>query len=212
MLIPATVSAIFRKTNGFFFCRFNTGFKMNDKNQDERFAVYATASFAFNTTLKSTVGTSKPLINLQLMHWKEAKQRYFEYQNNLSTEDMIFIIDHLINSLSALFGANFPGDREKKTPQLKQLINNRRSESNIKIDKTVYRSLLDLADYYDATVRHHDQSKRTRALDLTVTTIERFLETTKRIWIWFGETFYPNCKIPEYLSIEFKDDFYLFPE
>ena len=29
---------------------------------------------------------------------------------------------------------------------------------------------------------------------------------------WYGETFYPNSKIPEYLLIEFKDDFYLFPE
>lgn len=184
---------------------------MSDKEQNKRFAIYATAGSAIGSLIEFTVGTSKPPINLQLMHWNEAKKRYFEKRNNLSIEDKVFIIDHLTNSLSSLFGANYPGDREKNTPQLKQLIDSHRSKNDIKLDKIVYRGFLDLADSYDATVRHHDQSKRTKALELTKTTIERLLETTKRIWIWFGKTVYPKSKIPEYLLLEFKDDFYHFP-
>jgi hypothetical protein len=185
---------------------------MNDKEQNERFASYATAGCAIGFSIESTVGTSKPPINLQLMHWKEAKKRYSEKRNNLSAEDMIFITDHLTNSLSALFGANYPGDSTSNTPQLKQLLDGHRSKSDIKLDKIVYRGFLDLADFYDATVRHHDQSKRAKALELAKTTIERLLETTKRIWIWFGKTVYSNSEIPEYLLLEFKDDFYHFPK
>ncbi len=185
---------------------------MSDKGQNERFAIYATTETVIRTSTEMIVGTSKPEVNLQLMHWKEAKRRYFEKRNDLSTEDMVFIIDHLTNSLSALFGANYPGDSEKNTPQLKNLIDGHRSKSDIKLDKMLYRGSLDLTEFYDATIRHHDQSKRNKALELTKTTVERLLETTKQIWIWLGKTKYPNSEIPEHLLVEFKDDFYTFPE
>ena len=185
---------------------------MSDNEQDDRFAIYATAGFAFGPLVGKTAGTSKPPINLQLMHWKEAKGRYFEKQDCLSTEDMVFIVDHLTNSLSALLGASYLGDGEKSTPQLKSLLDSHRSKSNIKLNRVLYRGFLDLLEFYDATVRHHDQSKRTRALELIKPTIERLLETTKQIWIWYGKTIYPDGEIPENLLIEFKDNFYRFPE
>lgn len=185
---------------------------MSDKEQNDRFANYATAGSIIGTSIEMVVGTSKPPINLQLMHWKEAKKRYFEKRNDLSTEDMVYIVGHLTNSLSALFGSNYPGGSAKSTPQLKNLLDNHRSKSEIKLDRELYKGFFDLTAFYDATVRHHDQSKRTRALELTRTTVERLLETTKQIWIWFGKTIYPDSKIPEYLLIEFKADFYHFPE
>jgi len=185
---------------------------MGGKGQNERFSIYATTRSTIRAANEDVVETSKPPINLQLMHWKEAKRRYFEKRNDLSTEDMVFIIDHLTNSLSALFGANYPGDSEKNTPQLKEMIDKHRSKSDIKLNIILYRGFLDLTEFYDTTVRHHDQSKRTKALELTKTTVERLLETTKQIWIWLGKTMYPNSEIPEHLLIEFKDNFYTFPE
>ena len=185
---------------------------MSDKEQNKDFACFATAPSLLDGSAEAVAGTGKTDINLQLMHWTEAKIRYFKKQNNLSPEDMIFIIDHLTNSLSALFGANYPGDSTSNTPQLMQLIDVHRSKSDIKLDKIVYRGSLDLTVFYDATIRHHDQSKRRKVLELTKLTIERLLETTKRIWIWFGKTTYPKNEIPEDLLLEFKDDFYHFPK
>ena len=185
---------------------------MSDKEQEDRFATYATTGSIIGTPIEIGVGTSAPSINLQLMHWKEAKKRYLEKRNDLSTEDMVYIVDHLTDSLSALFGSNYPGGSVKSTPQLKNLLDNHRSKSKIKLDRVLYKGFLDLTAFYDATVRHHDQSKRTKALELNRTTVERLLETTKQIWIWFGKTVYPDSMIPGNLLVEFKDDFYHFPE
>jgi len=185
---------------------------MSDQEQNKDFACFATAPSLLDGSIEVVVGTVKTDINLQLADWNEAKRRYFEKRNNLSKEDMVFIINHLTSSLSILFGANYLVSSTSKTPQLKQLIDGHRSKSDIKMDKIVYRGFLDLIDFFDATSRHHDQSKRPKVLELTKLTIERLLETTKRIWIWFGKTIYPNNEIPEYLLIEFKDDFYHFPK
>ncbi len=188
---------------------------MSDKEQNKDFASYTTAESlieGFTDPVTGTTGTVRKNINLQLADWKEAKRRYFEKQNNLSPVDMVFIINHLTSSLSILFGANYPGDSTSNTPQLPKLIDGHRSKSDIKLDNTVYRGFKDLVGYYEATSRHHDQSKRTKVLELTKSVIERLLESTKRIWIWFGETTYPNNEIPEYLLLEFKDDFYHFPK
>ena len=185
---------------------------MSDKKQNKVFASFATASTLSDGSIEAVVGTVETVINLQLADWKAAKRRYFEKRNNLSEEDMVFIINHLTSSLSILFGANYLGDSTSNTPQLKQLIDVHRSKSDIKMDKIVYRGFLDLIDFFDATSRHHDQSKRPKVLELTKFTIERLLETTKRIWIWFGKTTSPKNEIPEYLLLEFKDDFYHFPK
>jgi len=107
-------------------------------------------------------------------------------QNNLSVEDMVFIINHLTSSLSILFGANYLGNPTSNTPQLKNLLDihrsNHRSKSSITLDRIVYRGFCDLLNCFDAVSRHHDQSKRPKVLALTKLTIERLLETTNRIY------------------------------
>lgn len=86
----------------------------SEKNKIQEFA------YAASATSSQLDQQENNTINLQLTSWKNAKKIYFkiEGENAPKLEEMIFVVNHIGNSLTYLFGANYM--KGGYTPSLKK--------------------------------------------------------------------------------------------
>jgi hypothetical protein len=175
------------------------------------FGSYATAGSSLKFATYTTNGLRGVDSNMQLTHWMEAKSRYFSKVAGTATpnlDDMILVVNSLGNSLTSLFGQNFVGN-VSNTPSLLAYVDRKHQASGYSLideDKTLFEHLEHLNDLFNDVSKHPDQSKRDKIASLTREDIADLMETTKRVWIWFGRHRYPKG-IPQDLLTEFGDAF-----
>jgi len=178
------------------------------------FATYATTSgVSINNSSSSDSGQGSSVkSNTQLMYWRRAKQQYMttiRNNPNPSLDDRVFIVNNLGHSLLHLFGQNYRGSASGYTPPLLNFVDSSHYNCGYSLeseDSLLFSHLQDLNDYFNDISKHLDQSKHEKALSLTKSKIEEFMETTKRVWIWYGNHCYKN-QIPPDQLVEFRDTF-----
>ena len=176
---------------------------MTDKDKFT-FAEYSTETANLqNENYKSARATesqsTKDLVdsNAQLMWWIKAKSCYEEKVRNTESpeiDDMIYIINCLGDSLTTLFGQNYPGFPNDATPPLGTFFYitlpakglDLKNDSDKKY-RVAYGVMETMNDYFNDAVKHPDQSKRKKIKQLNKEMVSRFMEATKRVWLWFGE-------------------------
>lgn len=178
---------------------------MPKKNNEYSIANFAsTASYSPNQINRND---KYGVINVQLNSWLEAKKKYMLLKNNINYNwgDFIPIIKELGDSLAYLFGINY--DCNMRTPSLKKFISNSLPQKgwDLKKDEPIlFKDFERLDDYYKDISKHLNRLKVDKINALTVIDISRFMETTRRIWIWYLNKNY-NYKIPDEQLIHLKD-------
>ncbi len=180
--------------------------------EETSFGSYATAGCGLNFATYATNGFMGVDSNMQLKHWMEAKSRYFSKVAGTATpslDDMILVVNSLGNSLTSLFGQNFVGN-VSNTPSLLCYVDRKHHYSGFSLideNQPLFGHLETLNDLFNDVSKHPDQSKRAKIASLTRENIADFMETTKRVWIWFGgHSYYPKG-IPQDQLTEFEDTF-----
>ncbi len=127
----------------------------------------ATATGSINVLVEggSVMRTDRPLTNIQLEFWKDAKEKYEKYVKDIDVPDMagmVLIVVALLNSLTFLFGRNYdkpaPPGEKRGTPELLNLargypwhLHNARPD--------FFRSLEEMFLLYRDILKHPDQNK-----------------------------------------------------
>ena len=94
------------------------------------------------------------------------------------------MVTSLFLSLTFLFGVNFEKHEvDKKTPCLIEIV----KKWKLKKERPdLYRSLLEIDDFFSTKIRHTDFNKINKeVVKLSNQTIIKFLEITSKVWIWF---------------------------
>ncbi len=129
--------------------------------------------------------------NPQLYLWKRAKEEYNKAKSagrNLYHDESIFIIILLGNSLAFLFGRSWEGGDGINTPSLKNLVEKKLPTIGIDLesdDQELYSHFDELNQFYNDCTKHHDMSKENKIEELNNDRVEKFLETTRCVWIWY---------------------------
>jgi hypothetical protein len=174
------------------------------------FGSYATTGCSLKIATYATNGFMGVDSNMQLRHWIDAKVLYFSKVAGTATpnlDDMISVVINLGHSLSSLFGQNFIGD--VRTPYLLAFVDQANHKSGYSLeneDQALFKRLQHLNEIFNDVAKHPDASKRDKMESFTRDEIADLMETTKRVWIWFGHHRYPKG-IPTDQLTEFGDTF-----
>ncbi len=164
--------------------------RKDDDNEKKEFDV-AIAGTADTFTGTQTEGTSsviinKPVINVQLKEWIDAKELYDDKVRDVSTPNpsqMRSIIISLADSLYNLFGMNYSPKSEGKIPPVTTLANS--GEFKLKKNRPdLYRDLVSLDELY-GKLKHPDSQRIQSVMGLlTKELVKKYMKIIKKIWIW----------------------------
>jgi len=165
------------------------------KAQDEGLAIHEQSDIKQN-------------VNVQLAFWKDAKNKYLTLVKPIDSqhiEHLVLVVTSLFLSLTFLFGVNFEKkDIDYKTPCLIDMV----KKWKLKNERPdLYRSLLEIDDFFSTNIRHTDFNKINKeVISLSKQTVKEFLETTRKVWIWFINKYcekHNNVVVPSELLDEF---------
>jgi hypothetical protein len=169
----------------------------SEKNKIQEFAYAASATSSLLDQQENNT------INLQLTSWKNAKKIYFKIkgENAPKLEEMISVVNHLGNSLTYLFGANYM--EEGHTPSLKKMIDEicPKKGLDLKSDNPdLYKRFCELDEVHKSVSKHFSRGKIPEAKKITKQILNEYMETTRKIWIWFLDKKFEGNIPPEQLT------------
>ncbi|MGA2641707.1 MAG: hypothetical protein ABSG21_12495 [Spirochaetia bacterium] len=174
---------------------------------------YATNGTVFLTTdSQEEIGVN--VENTQLAYWILAKRIYQERVTAVDKplfSDMILVVSNLGNCLLHLFGRNFSNPKGERTPSLLAYVDEKKhfcGWSLEKEDPNLFTDLIRLNQFNDEVAKHTDESKVELLLTLDRELVQRLLQTTKDVWLWYGRHKYPQG-IPADQTTEFTEDYCL---
>lgn len=141
----------------------------------------------------SDMWESQYVVNPQLKYWIDAKEEYEKYNSLLEKkeipqEDWSFIASIVLklgDSLTVLFGANHAGQQGKNTPALKTFIDTILPWKLEKEDPDLYEQFKKLDEFHKDVCKHFDRSKIHIINKTTIDDLNQYMETTRKIWLWF---------------------------
>jgi hypothetical protein len=150
----------------------------------------AQASTEAGETFNPDSRRSQYVINAQIKFWKDAKKEYEEYQKLLKQkiippEDWSYALSIILKlgiSLTVLFGANYESKPGEFTPALKNHILKWKLEEE---DKNLYDEFVELDEFHKNISKHFDISKVPILEKTSLDDLNKYMETTRKIWLWF---------------------------
>ena len=150
-----------------------------------------------------------PIINLQLTAWCEANDKYdsIKVKGEYNWGDIIPVINLLGDSLSHLFGMNY--NKDGQTPPLYKFINDYLPSRGWDLkseNPELYKDFLKLDKFYKNITKHIASYKTREASEITFDELSYFMDTTRKLWIWFLNKIY-NGIIPDEQLVFFDKEY-----
>ncbi|MBT3276083.1 MAG: hypothetical protein HN368_23245 [Spirochaetales bacterium] len=135
--------------------------------------------------------------NAQVRWWYEAMRLYeakVRHSKLAHIDDLILVTTYLGQSLTGLFGRKFPGTPGRRdTPSLIGYIKYVLPENGLDLQSDqeryyscAYDLIVDMDQYYTTITKHPDSNKEGMMKELTKEKVTKFMEATRRVWIWYG--------------------------